>query len=74
MRSGTFNPNLKKNITVWLGKRLAEGLNVDIGDTIVGLGQGYQGSMANDLLIVAGTLALGNPELEKRAAVLKLND
>ncbi len=30
--------------------------------------------MANDLLIVAGTLALGNPELEKRAAVLKFND
>lgn len=74
LRSGTFNPNLKKNIPVWLGKRLAEGLNVDIGDTIVGLGQGYQGSMANDLLIVAGTLALGNPELEKRAAVMKFND
>ena len=74
LRSGNFYPNLKKKIPVWLGKRLAEGLNVDVGDTIVGLGQGYQGSVANDLLIVAGTLALGNPELEKRAAVLKLND
>ncbi len=74
LRSGNFNPNFKKNIPVWLGKRLAEGLNVDVGDTIVGLGQGYQGGMANDLLIVAGTLALGNPELEKRAAVLKFND
>ena len=59
---------------VWLGRYLAEGLHVQIGDTLVGMGQGYQGSLANDLMIVAGTLRLGNPELEKRVAILRLVD
>ena len=59
---------------VWLGRYLAESLDAHIGDTLVGMGQGYQGSMASDLMIVAGTLRLGNPELEKRVAVLRLED
>jgi putative ABC transport system permease protein len=59
---------------VWLGRYLAESLDAHVGDTLVGMGQGYQGSMASDLMIVAGTLRLGNPELEKRVAVLRLED
>ena len=59
---------------VWLGRYLAESLDAQIGDTLVGMGQGYQGSMASDLMLVAGTLRLGNPELEKRVAVMRLED
>ncbi|MEY3941141.1 MAG: hypothetical protein RIR07_27 [Bacteroidota bacterium] len=60
--------------SVWLGKRLAEQLRVAVGDSVVALGQGYQGSMAGAAWVVAGTLNLGNPELEKRSAVLTLAD
>lgn len=60
--------------SVWLGKRLAEQLRVAVGDSVVALGQGYQGSMAGAAWVVAGTLNLGNPELEKRSAVLPLAD
>lgn len=59
---------------VWLGRYLAENLQVSLGDTLVGMGQGYQGSVASDLMIVEGTLRLGNPELEKRVAVMRLED
>jgi ABC-type lipoprotein release transport system permease subunit len=59
---------------VWLGRYLAESLDAHTGDTLIGMGQGYQGSIASDLMIVAGTLRLGNPELEKRVAVLRLAD
>ncbi|MGA0818691.1 MAG: ABC transporter permease [Schleiferiaceae bacterium] len=60
--------------SVWLGKRLAEQLRVAVGDSVVALGQGYQGSMSGAAWVVAGTLNLGNPELEKRSAVLTLAD
>lgn len=60
--------------SVWLGKRLAEQLRVAVGDTVVAMGQGFQGSMAGAAWVVAGTLNMGNPELEKRSAVLGLAD
>ncbi|MGA1380828.1 MAG: ABC transporter permease [Schleiferiaceae bacterium] len=60
--------------SVWLGKRRAEQLRGAVGDSVVVLGQGYQGSMAGAAWVVAGTLNLGNPELEKRSAVLTLAD
>ncbi|MEY3927342.1 MAG: hypothetical protein RJA97_349, partial [Bacteroidota bacterium] len=49
--------------SVWLGKRLAEQLRVSVGDTLVAMGQGFQGSMAGAAWVVAGTLNMGNPEL-----------
>ena len=60
--------------SVWLGKRLAEQLQVEPGDSLVAMGQGFQGSVAGASWILAGTLHLGNPELEKRSAILKLED
>ncbi len=60
--------------SVWLGKRLAEQLHVRVGDTVVAMGQGFQGSMAGAAWVVAGTLNMGNPELEKRSAVVGLAD
>ncbi len=60
--------------SLWLGKRLAEQLRVTVGDSVVALGQGYQGSMAGASWVVAGTLNLGNPELEKRSAVVELSE
>lgn len=60
--------------SVWLGKRLAEQLRAAVGDTVVAMGQGFQGSMAGASWVVAGTLNMGNPELEKRSAVIGLAD
>ena len=60
--------------SVWLGRRLAEQLRAAVGDTVVAMGQGFQGSMAGASWVVAGTLNMGNPELEKRSAVVGLAD
>jgi ABC-type lipoprotein release transport system permease subunit len=60
--------------SVWLGRRLAEQLRAAVGDTVVAMGQGFQGSMAGASWVVAGTLNMGNPELEKRSAILGLAD
>jgi len=74
LMDGTLDAPRHGPFPVWLGRYLAESLDARIGDTLVGMGQGYQGSMASDLMIVAGTLRLGNPELEKRVAVMRLED
>ena len=72
--AGSFETAAEGPFPVWLGRYLAERLKANLGDTLIGLGQGYQGSMANDLFTVAGTLRLGNPELEKRMAIMRLSD
>ncbi len=71
LASGSWNPAPG---SVWLGRRLAEQLRAAVGDTVVAMGQGFQGSMAGASWVVAGTLNMGNPELEKRSAVLGLAD
>ena len=60
--------------SIWLGPGLARQLGVSVGDSVVGLGQGYQGSLANGAFVVAGEVVIGNPELEKRLAVVALPD
>ena len=60
--------------SIWLGPGLARQLGVTVGDSVVGLGQGYQGSFANGGFVVAGEVTVGNPDLEKRLAVISLLD
>lgn len=60
--------------SIWLGSGLARQLGVSVGDSVLGLGQGYQGSIANGGFVVAGEVNVGNPELEKRLAVVALPD
>jgi ABC-type lipoprotein release transport system permease subunit len=38
------------------------------------MGQGFQGSVAGASWVLAGTLHMGNPELEKRSAIIELQE
>ena len=73
--TGSYDiPEGQEVMPVWLGRRMAENLNARLGDTLIALGQGFRGSPASDRLILAGTLKLGNPQLESRVAILHLAD
>ncbi len=67
--SGSLSPEPNG---IWLGEGLAKMLRVKLHDTVVALSQGYQGALANDVFPVAGILVFGNPELDKRIAVVSL--
>ncbi|MDO7652352.1 MAG: FtsX-like permease family protein, partial [Schleiferiaceae bacterium] len=73
--AGSYDiPDGQEVMPVWLGRRMAENLNSRLGDTLIALGQGFRGSPASGRLILAGTLKLGNPQLESRVAILHLAD
>lgn len=55
-----------------LGVRLAEIMHVQVGDTIVIIGQGYHGSMAAALVPVAGLVRLGSPKLDENLVYMPL--
>lgn len=58
---------------VILGERLAEYLNLGIGDTLVLLGMGYQGASAAGKYPIAGTVRYGSPQLSASLVCLPLN-
>ena len=51
-----------------LGKKLAERINAEIGDEVAVVGQGLDGSVANDLMKVVGYLDFGGGDLEESLA------
>ncbi len=55
-----------------LGEGLAGRLGLGVGDTVVLLGQGYQGSMAAGAYPVQGIVHFGSPELTERMLYLPL--
>lgn len=55
-----------------LGKKLAQRLDVDIGDEIVVIGQAVDGSVANDLYKLTGLLDFGGGDLEESLAFTQL--
>lgn len=64
---GNFlNPLHEKEII--LGKKLAQRINVKIGDEVAVIGQGLDGSVANDLMKVVGLLDFGGGDLEESLA------
>ncbi|MEZ4827117.1 MAG: ABC transporter permease [Bacteroidia bacterium] len=52
---------------------LAEKLKIGIGDTLILIGQGYQGISAAGIFPVTGIIGFGNPELNQRLAYLSLD-
>lgn len=69
---GSFlNPNGSKEII--LGKKLAQRLNVEIGDEIIIIGQALDGSVANDLYILKGLLDFGGGDLEEALAFTQIS-
>jgi ABC-type lipoprotein release transport system permease subunit len=56
-----------------LGRELADYLQLDVGDTIVLIGQGFQGSLASGKYHIAGIVKLNIKELNKITVFLPLN-
>lgn len=59
---------------VLMGEGLAERLRVHAGDTIVLLGQGYQGATAAGKFVIRGVLKFGSPELSNQFLFLTLRE
>ena len=55
-----------------LGKKLAQRLEVKVGDEIVIIGQGLDGSVANDLYKLTGMLDFGGGDLEESLAFTQI--
>jgi putative ABC transport system permease protein len=58
-----LDPNGDKEIVV--GKKLAQRINVKIGDQVAVIGQALDGSVANDLMSVVGFIDFGGGDLEE---------
>ena len=68
---GEYFSNNKEEVMIAEG--YANLMGLDIGDTLVLLGQGYHGSMAAAKYPVCGIVKFGNPDLNKRMVYLPLN-
>ncbi len=67
---GNYFSDTKKGLLI--GKGVKEIMKLSIGDTLVFLGQGYQGSMASGAYPIVGVIDLKTPELNKRTVVMTL--
>jgi ABC-type lipoprotein release transport system permease subunit len=59
---------------VILGTRLARGMGVGVGESIILLSTDYYGSQAADRFSVVGTIEAGNPEFDSAIVLLRLDD
>lgn len=65
-------PKNREQVVV-LGITLAKVLSVQVGDSVVLLGQGYHGNMAAALLPICGIVRLGSPKLDEAMAYMDLS-
>ncbi len=70
--AGRFLKNGDKGVVVAEG--LAGYLNLNIGDTLVMISQGYHGISANGLFEIIGIMSSPNPEFNKRMVYLDINE
>jgi ABC-type lipoprotein release transport system permease subunit len=59
---------------VILGKTLARNLQVEVGDVVVVLTQGYRSEMGADTYTIKGILRTGTPEIDRAIMILSLRD
>ena len=64
--------SFKKSDQLILSKGIAEYFNVEIGDTLVLFGQGYQGMMAAGKYVADGIIDLANPKLNEMAIFMDI--
>lgn len=57
-----------------IGKGLAEYLDIQPGDTLVMLGEGYHGASAAGKYHICGTIRMGSPDLDNNLVFLSLPD
>ncbi len=58
--------------TVLVGREVLQRLNMQVGDSLVLLGQGFRGISATGLYPIKGTLAFPSPEMNKNLVMLPL--
>jgi ABC-type lipoprotein release transport system permease subunit len=56
-----------------IGKGLQKIMNVQMGDSLVFLSQGYQGSIASGIYPIYGVVDLKTPDLNRRTVIMNLN-
>lgn len=66
-----LNPSGEREIV--LGKKLAQRINVEVGDEVAIIGQALDGSVANDLMTVVGLLDFGGGDLEESLAFTQIS-
>ena len=57
---------------ILIGKRLAKKLQVNVGDEIALVGQGFDGSFANELFVVKGLFDFGGGDKEEKMAFMSI--
>ncbi|MEZ4923695.1 MAG: FtsX-like permease family protein [Crocinitomicaceae bacterium] len=62
------------NSEILMGNELADYLGVNVGDTLVFFGQGYQGATAAGLYTVSGLIDMHMPELNRVIAYMCMED
>lgn len=65
---------LPQSQQIVLGTTLAKNLKVSVGDTLVLIGQGFQGATAAGLFVLSGTVDFHIPELNRVTAYVSLSD
>ncbi|MEY2925252.1 MAG: hypothetical protein RLZZ337_1802 [Bacteroidota bacterium] len=68
---GNYLTQYEKGLLI--AKGLKEIMGVTVGDTLVFLGQGFQGSIASGKFPIVGIVDLKTPELNKRTVILNLS-
>ena len=72
VKQGTFlTSNSKYDIV--LGQKMLENLKAKIGDTLVILSSGYDGSMGNLKFRICGTISMGFPEMDNMTAFINID-
>ncbi len=59
---------------VLVGMTLARNLQVDLGDTLIVLTQGYRNQMGADSYVVKGLVSIGQADLDRALMVMRLKD
>ena len=55
-----------------VGEGVAEYFRMDVGDTLILIGQGYHGQSANGLFRISGIVKMRNPEINKNISFMSL--
>lgn len=72
LRQGEFFSNTDMEAVI--GNGLAKNLNLEVGDTLVLLGQGFQGMTAAGKFVLTGTVQHPVPQLNESIVYLKVED
>lgn len=71
LQSGSYLENINEQ-AVLVGEELIQRLNVQLGDSLVLIGQGFRGQSATGLYEIKGTVSFPNPEMNRSMVMMPL--